>query len=68
MKRNISSTPSEKLREKTFRIIKKNIPKLIQSKLQATIQILDKISADICELMKNVELTQDQLHNEIGNV
>ena len=46
----------------------KNITELIQSKLQATNEHLDKIFVDMGDLAKSLEFIQDQLDDEIGNV
>ena len=42
-----------------------HIAELIQPKLQAANERLDKISVDICELKKSIEFTQDQLDEEM---
>ena len=46
----------------------KNITELIQSKLQATNEHLDKIFVDMGDLAKSLEFIQDQLDDKIGNV
>ena len=48
--------------------MKKNITGLIHSKGQATNKRFDKFSADMRQLMKSLELTQDQPYEELAKV
>ena len=54
--------------ENSSKLWKKYITGLIHSKGQATNECFDKFSADMRQLMKSLELPQDQINEELAKV